>query len=58
MLRATTMELISTLKELLHMHPLYNEQMRNFIQVGWVGLGGVGAGRLVDPRSCSPGPVP
>lgn len=35
MLRATTMELISTLKELLHMHPLYNEQMRNFIQVGW-----------------------
>ena len=35
MLRATTMEIISTLKELLHMHPLYNEQMRNFIQVGW-----------------------
>ncbi|KAI3429896.1 hypothetical protein D9Q98_010207 [Chlorella vulgaris] len=34
MLRATTMELISTLKELLHMHPLYNEQMRNFIQFG------------------------
>lgn len=37
MLRATTMEIISTLKELLHLHPLYNEQMRNFIQVGgWV----------------------
>ena len=34
MLKATTMELISTLKELLHMHPLYNEQMRNFIQFG------------------------
>jgi len=34
MLRATTMEIISTLKELLHLHPLYNEQMRNFIQVG------------------------
>ncbi|EFN59870.1 hypothetical protein CHLNCDRAFT_33715 [Chlorella variabilis] len=34
MLRATTMEIISTLKELLHMHPLYNEQMRNFIQFG------------------------
>lgn len=32
MLRATTMEIISTLKELLHLHPLYNEQMRNFIQ--------------------------
>ena len=27
------MEIISTLKELLHLHPLYNEQMRNFIQV-------------------------
>lgn len=34
MLKATTMEVISTLKELLHMHPLYNEQMRNFIQFG------------------------
>lgn len=34
MLKATTMELISTLKELLHMHPLYNEQVRNFIQFG------------------------
>ncbi|KAL4421915.1 hypothetical protein ABPG77_005199 [Micractinium sp. CCAP 211/92] len=34
MLRATTMEIISTLKELLHLHPLYNEQMRNFIQFG------------------------
>eukprot|EP00887_Chlorella_sp_A99_P003851 scaffold11.g3851.t1 len=33
-LKATTMEMISTLKELLHMHPLYNEQMRNFIQFG------------------------
>lgn len=33
-LKATTMEVISTLKELLHMHPLYNEQMRNFIQFG------------------------
>ena len=33
-LRATTMEIISTLKELLHLHPLYNEQMRNFIQFG------------------------
>ena len=31
-MQATTMEIISTLKELLHMHPLYNEQMRNFIQ--------------------------
>lgn len=34
MLKATTMEMISTLKELLHLHPLYNEQMRNFIQFG------------------------
>ena len=34
MLKASTLELISTLKELLHMHPLYNEQMRNFIQFG------------------------
>jgi len=33
-LKATTMEMISTLKELLHLHPLYNEQMRNFIQFG------------------------
>jgi Lon-like ATP-dependent protease len=33
-LKATTMEVISTLKELLHLHPLYNEQMRNFIQFG------------------------
>ena len=39
MLRATTMEIISTLKELLHLHPLYNEQMRNFIQVGLSMLG-------------------
>lgn len=38
--QATTMEIISTLKELLHMHPLYNEQMRNFIQVGCVCGGG------------------
>lgn len=37
LLKATTMEVISTLKELLHMHPLYNEQMRNFIQVGLLG---------------------
>lgn len=34
LLKATTMEMISTLKELLHLHPLYNEQMRNFIQFG------------------------
>lgn len=44
LLRATTMEVISTLKELLHLHPLYNEQMRNFIQVGrasiWAGRRG------------------
>lgn len=33
-LKATTMEMISTLKELLTLHPLYNEQMRNFIQFG------------------------
>ena len=26
--RAITMEIISTLKELLHMHPIYNEQLR------------------------------
>ena len=53
MLRATTMEVISTLKELLHLHPLYNEQMRNFIQVGagvrWraVGVWGVRCGGVV-----------
>lgn len=34
LLKATSMEMISTLKELLHLHPLYNEQMRNFIQFG------------------------
>lgn len=33
-LKATTMEIISTIKELLALHPLYNEQMRNFIQFG------------------------
>ncbi|KAK2078600.1 hypothetical protein QBZ16_003440 [Prototheca wickerhamii] len=33
-LKATTMEMISTIKELLVLHPLYNEQMRNFIQFG------------------------
>jgi hypothetical protein len=41
------MEVISTLKELLHLHPLYNEQMRNFIQVGvarWEGVGAACAG--------------
>ena len=26
--RAITMEIIATLKELLHMHPIYNEQLR------------------------------
>lgn len=40
------MEIISTLKELLHLHPLYNEQMRNFIQASAccesVGVPGVG----------------
>ena len=27
-LKATTLEIVSTLKELLHLHPLYNEQLR------------------------------
>ena len=57
MLRATTMEIISTLKELLHLHPLYNEQMRNFIQASasadvvfrWL----VGAGYLSTLGECS-----
>jgi hypothetical protein len=52
-LRATTMEVIATLKELLHLHPLYNEQMRTFIQVGAAGSGAgawgtrAGAGRVL-----------
>lgn len=29
-LKATTLEIVSTLKELLHLHPLYNEQLRSF----------------------------
>ncbi len=33
-LRATSMELLATLKDLLHAHPLYNEQMRSFMQFG------------------------
>lgn len=33
-LKATTMELVSTLKELLHLHPLYNEQLKSFAAFG------------------------
>jgi len=33
-LKAITMEMISTLKDLLLMHPLYNEQMRQHVQFG------------------------
>ena len=33
-LRATSMEVVSTLKDLLTMHPLYNEQLRSFANVG------------------------
>ena len=33
-LRATKMELVSTLKELMQMHPLYNEQLRGFAAFG------------------------
>lgn len=29
-LKATTLEIVSTLKELLHLHPLYNEQLRRY----------------------------
>lgn len=28
------MELVSTLKELLHLHPLYNEQLKSFAAFG------------------------
>jgi hypothetical protein len=59
MLRATTMEVISTLKELLHLHPLYNEQMRNFIQVGgWRSLQAGYCGTLVGAwlAGCCAGP--
>jgi Lon-like ATP-dependent protease len=33
-LKATTLEIVSTLKELLHLHPLYNEQLRSFAAFG------------------------
>lgn len=33
-LRATKMELVSTLRELMQMHPLYNEQLRGFAAFG------------------------
>ena len=33
-LRATVMEIVSTLKELLVMHPLYNEQLKSFANIG------------------------
>lgn len=33
-LRATVMEIVSTLKELLVMHPLYNEQLKSFANLG------------------------
>jgi len=33
-LKATNMEVVSTLKDLLTMHPLYNEQLRSFANVG------------------------
>ena len=28
------MEMVTTLKELLHLHPLYNEQLKNFAVFG------------------------
>jgi ATP-dependent Lon protease len=34
MLKATNMEVVSTLKDLLTMHPLYNEQLKSFANVG------------------------
>ena len=46
-LKATTLEMVATLKELLHLHPIYNEQMRSFIQVGGVGGEGGWAGGWV-----------
>mmetsp|Transcript_6754 Transcript_6754/g.19426 ORF Transcript_6754/g.19426 Transcript_6754/m.19426 type:complete len:811 (+) Transcript_6754:304-2736(+) len=33
-LKATVMEVVSTLKELLHLHPLYNEQLKMFASFG------------------------
>lgn len=33
-LRATAMEAVATLKELLNMHPLYNEQLKSFAALG------------------------
>ena len=33
-LRATSMEVVSTLKDLLTMHPLYNEQLRSYANDG------------------------
>ena len=33
-LRAITLEIVATLKELLHLHPLYNEQLRSFAAFG------------------------
>ena len=32
--QATVMEMVTTLKELLHLHPLYNEQLKNFATFG------------------------
>ena len=32
--QATVMEMVTTLKELLHLHPLYNEQLKNFAVFG------------------------
>jgi ATP-dependent Lon protease len=33
-MQATVMEVVSTLKELLHLHPLYNEQLKSFAAFG------------------------
>lgn len=33
-LRATVMEVVTTLKDLLTMHPLYNEQLKSFANIG------------------------
>ena len=33
-IKATSMELVSTLKELLTLHPLYNEQLKSFASFG------------------------
>lgn len=50
--KATSMELVNTMKDLLNMNPLYGEQFRTLMSLTGAGAGGragPGSGELLNP---------